>query len=181
MSITYVQYVILSRETFKYLFLPLTSILLFHCPTSPIIINKHISCLCCVFVNLINHMVDAYFLQRISTKHMVFYGFQVVGSESIDGVDRATQITKFIEGYREGKTIQKRTSGPSLLRVIHRSFDIRVVYIFVFVVAVLMVIQTLYKGDDDYHRVPSQDQGDRARGSVLEAESQQYKPGDKQD
>ncbi|XP_028782878.1 protein disulfide-isomerase 5-2 [Neltuma alba] len=105
----------------------------------------------------------------------------VVGSESINGEDQATQITKLIEGYREGKTLQKRTSGPSLLKVFHRSFDIRMVYIFVFVVAVLMLIQTLYKGDDGYERVPNQDQGDHARSSVLEGQSREYKPGDKQD
>ncbi|KAK4252987.1 hypothetical protein QN277_010831 [Acacia crassicarpa] len=105
----------------------------------------------------------------------------VVGSESIDGEDQATQITKLIEGYREGKTLQKRISGPSLLKVFHRSFDIRMVYIFVFVVAVLMLIQTLYRGDDNYERVPNQDQGDHARSSVSEGQSREYKAGDKQD
>lgn len=107
--------------------------------------------------------------------------FQVVGSESINGEDQATQITKLMEGYREGKTLQKRISGPSLLKAMHRSFDIRMVYIFVFVVAVMMLIQTLYKGDNDYERAPNQDQGDNARSSVFEGQSKEYKPGDKQD
>ncbi|KAK7391158.1 hypothetical protein VNO78_19569 [Psophocarpus tetragonolobus] len=105
----------------------------------------------------------------------------VVDSESIEGEDQATQITKFLEGYREGRTIKKTFSGPSLMRFFHRSFDIRMVYIIVFVVAVLMLIQTFSKGGDEYHSVPNQVQTDNANSSVSEAESKEYKPGDKED
>ncbi|CAJ1976841.1 unnamed protein product [Sphenostylis stenocarpa] len=105
----------------------------------------------------------------------------VVDSESIEGEDQATQISKFLEGYREGRTIKKTFSGPSLMRYIHRSFDIRMVYIIVFVVAVLILIQTFSKGGDDYHPVPNQVQADHASSSVSEAESKEYKPGDKDD
>ncbi|KAK7279732.1 hypothetical protein RJT34_24789 [Clitoria ternatea] len=105
----------------------------------------------------------------------------VNGSESIEEEDQATQITKFLEGYREGRTIKKTFSGPSLMQFFHRSFDIRVLYVVVFVVAVLMLIQTLSKGGDEYHRVPNQDQVDHASSSVSEAESKEYRPGDKDD
>ncbi|XP_027366421.1 protein disulfide-isomerase 5-2 [Abrus precatorius] len=105
----------------------------------------------------------------------------VVGSESIEGEDQATQITKFIEGYREGRTIKKPFSEPSFMRFIQRSFDIRMVYIVVFVVAVLMLIQSFSKGGDEYHRVPNQAQVDHASSSVSEAESREYQPGDKED
>jgi len=106
--------------------------------------------------------------------------FQVVDSESIDGEDQATKISKFLEGYREGRTINKTFSGPSLMQFIHRSFDIRMVYIIVFVVAVLILIQTFSK-DDEYHPVPNQVQEDDPNSSVSEAESKEYKPGDKED
>ncbi|KAJ1424919.1 Thioredoxin-like superfamily [Sesbania bispinosa] len=107
----------------------------------------------------------------------------VDGSESIEGEDQATQITKFLEGYREGRTIKKTFSGPSLMRFIHRSFDIRMVYILVFVAAVLMLIQGLGKGGDEYQRVPNQDQVDHASSSsTSQVESkEEYKPGDKED
>ncbi|XP_061366611.1 protein disulfide-isomerase 5-2 isoform X2 [Gastrolobium bilobum] len=105
----------------------------------------------------------------------------VDGLESIEGEDQATLITKFLEGYKEGRTIKKSFSGPSLMRFINRSFDIRMVYIGVFVVAVLMLIQTFSKGGDDYHRVPNQDQVDHATSSVSEVESKEYKAGDKED
>lgn len=67
------------------------------------------------------------------------------------------------------------------MRFIHRSFDIRMVYIIVFVVAVLMLIQTFSKGGDEYQSVPNQVQTDHASSSVSEAESKEYKPGDKKD
>ncbi|KAH1139474.1 Protein disulfide-isomerase 5-2 [Glycine soja] len=105
----------------------------------------------------------------------------VVDSETIEGEDQGTQITKFLEGYREGRTIKKTFSGPSLMRFIHRSFDIRMVYIIVFVVAVLMLIQTFSKGGDEYQSVPNQVQTDHAISSVSEAENKEYKPGDKED
>ena len=67
------------------------------------------------------------------------------------------------------------------MRFIHRSFDIRMVYIIVFVVAVLMLIQTFSKGGDEYQSVPNQVQTDHASSSVSEAENNEYKPGDKED
>lgn len=67
------------------------------------------------------------------------------------------------------------------MKFIHQSFDIRMVYILVFVVAVLMLIQTINKGDDEYHRVPNQDQVDHASSSVSEVERKEYKSGDKED
>ncbi|RDX83798.1 Protein disulfide-isomerase 5-2 [Mucuna pruriens] len=106
----------------------------------------------------------------------------VVGSESIEGEDQATQITKFLEGYREGRTVKKTFSGPSLMRFIHRSFDIRMVYVIVFMVAVMMLVQSFSKGGNEYQSVPNQVQTDHASSSVSEVESkEEYSPGDKED
>jgi len=55
------------------------------------------------------------------------------------------------------------------------------VYIIVFVVAVLILIQSFSKGDDEYHPVPNQVQHDHPSTSVSEAEGKEYKPGDKED
>ncbi|KAK7270383.1 hypothetical protein RIF29_23477 [Crotalaria pallida] len=105
----------------------------------------------------------------------------VVGSESIEGEDQATLISKFVEGYREGRTMQKAISSPSFMKFIHQSFDIRMVYFLVFIVAVVMLIQTINKGGDEHTRVPNQDQVDHASSSVSEVESKEYKAGDKED
>ncbi|MED6111023.1 Protein disulfide-isomerase 5-2 [Stylosanthes scabra] len=108
----------------------------------------------------------------------------VVGFESIEEEDQATQISKFIEGYREGKTITKQISGPSFMRALHRSFDVRLVYILVGIVAVIMILQTfLVKGSDEYQRVPNQVQATttQASSSVSEVENKEYKAGEKED
>lgn len=132
--------------------------------------------LCCLILILFLIMWEAY------TNFFIY--FQVVGSESIEGEDQGTQITKFLEGYREGRTVKKTLSGPSLMQFIHRSFDIRMVYIFVFVVAVVILIQSLSKGDDsdEYRRVPNQDSKvNHPSSSISEGESKEYKEGDKED
>ncbi|KAL1369795.1 hypothetical protein HN51_000151 [Arachis hypogaea] len=107
----------------------------------------------------------------------------VVGFESIEEEDQATQISKFVEGYREGKTIKKEMSGPSFMRYLQRSFDVRLVYILVGIVAVMMILQTFFvKGGDEYQRVSNQVQAaTQARSSVSEVENNEYKAGDKED
>lgn len=44
-----------------------------------------------------------------------------------------------------------------------------------------MLIQNINKGDDEPQRVGSQDQVDPASSSVSEAESREYKSGEKED
>ncbi|KAK7277289.1 hypothetical protein RIF29_18440 [Crotalaria pallida] len=106
----------------------------------------------------------------------------VVGSESIDGEDQATLITKFIEGYREGRTTKKRTSGRSVLRALKRNFNMRMVYIFVCAMAVMMLMQWfISKVSGQYQRVPTQDQVGHASSSVTKVESKELKSADKED
>jgi hypothetical protein len=51
----------------------------------------------------------------------------------------------------------------------------------VFVVAVIMLIQTVNKGDDEPLRVGTPDHDDTASSSVSEAEKKEYRSGDKED
>ncbi|KAI9124564.1 hypothetical protein K1719_004486 [Acacia pycnantha] len=105
----------------------------------------------------------------------------VIGSESIDEVDQATQISKFLEGYREGRTTQKRLDGPSLLRVLTKSPALRILYVFIAVIAISMLVLIFCYGDDEHQRVPREDQVVHASSSALEAKSKEYKPEDKED
>ncbi|KAH7524972.1 hypothetical protein FEM48_Zijuj06G0175900 [Ziziphus jujuba var. spinosa] len=107
--------------------------------------------------------------------------FTVVGSESIDEEDQASQVSRFLEGYREGRTIQKRISKSSLLGFINSLIGIRTVYLIVFLVGVIMLIQNINKGDDEPLGVGSRDEVDRASSSVSEAESKEHKYGEKED
>ncbi|KAH1090591.1 hypothetical protein J1N35_017848 [Gossypium stocksii] len=97
--------------------------------------------------------------------------FSVIGVESLDAEDQGTQISRFLEGYREGRTERKTVKGPSFMDFIHSLVGIRTVYILVFIVAMMMLIQSIGK-EDDMPRVGSQDAVDHAGSS--EAESSRY-------
>ncbi|XP_052875336.1 protein disulfide-isomerase 5-2-like isoform X2 [Gossypium arboreum] len=97
--------------------------------------------------------------------------FLVIGVESLDAEDQGTQISRFLEGYREGRIERKTVKGPSFMDFIHSLVGIRTVYILVFIVAMMMLIQSIGK-EDDMPRVGSQDAVDHAGSS--EAESSRY-------
>ncbi|XP_010246306.1 PREDICTED: protein disulfide isomerase-like 5-2 [Nelumbo nucifera] len=106
----------------------------------------------------------------------------VIGSESMDEEDQGSQITRFLEGYREGRTVQKRIRGPSLVGYINSLISIRTIYLIVFVIAVLMLIQTLQKPDED--DVPQRHtvaQVDDSSSSLTKKQSREYRPEDKED
>ncbi|XP_076915327.1 protein disulfide-isomerase 5-2-like [Bidens hawaiensis] len=70
--------------------------------------------------------------------------FSVIDSESIEKEDQESQITLFLERYREGKVIEKRM-GPSVLGYISSLFGMRSVYILVLVAAVVFLVATAGK------------------------------------
>lgn len=70
--------------------------------------------------------------------------FSVIGSESIHSEDQGSQITLFIERFREGKVIEK-SLGPSFLGYMTSLIGMRTVYIIVFLVAVMILIATIGK------------------------------------
>lgn len=74
--------------------------------------------------------------------------FLVVGSETIDGEDQGSEITRFLEGYREGKILSKKI-GLTFMAFVNSLIGFRLVFIIVFVVAVLMLIQTIGRYDED--------------------------------
>ncbi|CAK9137142.1 unnamed protein product [Ilex paraguariensis] len=105
--------------------------------------------------------------------------FSVIGSESIDELDKGSQITKFLERYREGSVIQKRISGPSLIGYINSLIGIRAIYIIVFVVAVMMLIQTITK--EEPLRVGTRAEADHASRSTSQESREHHQSGDKED
>ncbi|XP_042509521.1 protein disulfide-isomerase 5-2 [Macadamia integrifolia] len=75
--------------------------------------------------------------------------FSVIGSESLDEEDQGSQITRFIEGYREGRTEKKSISGPSLMGFFNSVIGVRMVLTIIFLVAVLLLILTIGKDNED--------------------------------
>ncbi|XP_076901479.1 protein disulfide-isomerase 5-2-like [Bidens hawaiensis] len=68
----------------------------------------------------------------------------VIGSESIQGEDQGSQITLFLERFREGKVIEK-TLGPSFTGYLMSLLGMRTVYILIFLFAVVFLIATIGK------------------------------------
>ncbi|MCL7024134.1 hypothetical protein MKW94_025416 [Papaver nudicaule] len=109
----------------------------------------------------------------------------VVGSENLEEEDQGTQITRFLEGYREGRTEKKSISGPSIMGFINSLISIKSVYLLVFIVAVIMLIQTINKQDDQDevpHRSQAHPNVDQGSSSASESENKPvYRPEDKED
>ncbi|OMO50317.1 Thioredoxin [Corchorus capsularis] len=101
--------------------------------------------------------------------------FSVVGIESLDNEDQGSQISHFLEGYKAGRTERKKVKGPSFMEFIHSLIGIRTIYIIVFIVAMMMLIQSVGK-DDEPVRDGRRDEIHHAESSVSsEAESSQKK------
>lgn len=69
----------------------------------------------------------------------------VEGSESLREGDYGSQVSRFLEGYREGRTTKKKVGrgSPTLL-------GLNAVYILVFLVAVLVVLMYFSaQGEED--------------------------------
>ncbi|XP_021767253.1 protein disulfide-isomerase 5-2-like [Chenopodium quinoa] len=75
--------------------------------------------------------------------------FNVIDSESISEDDQGSAITHFLEGYKEGRTVSKKISGPSFMQFLNSMIGLKLVFLVVFLVAVMMIIQTLGKEDED--------------------------------
>ncbi|XP_062025554.1 protein disulfide-isomerase 5-2 [Rosa rugosa] len=104
----------------------------------------------------------------------------VNGSESIDGEDQASQVSQFLEGYKEGRTIKEKVGGSVSLTAFISSFiGIGTVYILVFVVATIILIRKAT--EEEPLRVGRGDKVDHATSSTAEAESSEHKAGEKED
>ncbi|KAH6759388.1 PDI-like 5-2 [Perilla frutescens var. frutescens] len=71
--------------------------------------------------------------------------YTVIGSESMDETNMGNQVSKFLEGYREGNTVQKNLHGPTLAGFIKSQSGVRLVLILIFVVLVMVLIMTMAK------------------------------------
>ncbi|CAI9106225.1 OLC1v1005334C1 [Oldenlandia corymbosa var. corymbosa] len=95
----------------------------------------------------------------------------VIGSESMKEVDQGSEITRFLEGYRQGSVIQKRISGPSFMGFINSLFGMRTVYILIFVVAMFILILTINK--EEPQRAGTEDSTDQGSSSTSQPETRE--------
>ncbi|XP_050376330.1 protein disulfide-isomerase 5-2 [Argentina anserina] len=104
--------------------------------------------------------------------------FRVNGSETIGEEDQASQVSQFLEGYKEGRTIKERVGGSlSLTSFISSFLGLGTVYVLVFVVATIILVRKAT--EEEPLRVGRGDEVDRATSSISEAESREA--GEKED
>lgn len=107
---------------------------------------------------------------------------QVVDSEVIRKEDQGTHITKFLEGYREGRTVQKRISGPSLMGYIKSlHMGVKIAYIMVFLVIIVMIVLAFCMDNEERHQARMRGQADEWISSSSEPETRDYRSGEKED
>ncbi|KAH1065056.1 hypothetical protein J1N35_030043 [Gossypium stocksii] len=96
--------------------------------------------------------------------------FTVIGYESLDEEeDQSSQISRFLEGYREGRMEKKMIKGPSFMDYMN-VIGIAAVFIIVFLVAILMLIRRLSTHDDnkphkDIYADDDDDEGEEERSA----------------
>ncbi|GKV09069.1 hypothetical protein SLEP1_g20618 [Rubroshorea leprosula] len=102
----------------------------------------------------------------------------VIGSESLNDEDQGSQILRFLEGYREGRTALKGVNRPSLMSSIKSLIGVKTFYIIVFLVAGLILLCSLVNKEEPL-RVGTRDQVDHTRSFV--AETSESRSGEKED
>ncbi|PKA57352.1 Protein disulfide isomerase-like 5-2 [Apostasia shenzhenica] len=108
----------------------------------------------------------------------------VEGFESLDdNDDQGTQVSWFLEGYRQGRTTKKRISEPSFMGFLQSLFGTKTVYLIVVVVGFLMLIPKLTNRRENthYRRQSHSRAEDVSNASPENASQQDYRPGKKED
>ncbi|KAL0360098.1 UNVERIFIED_CONTAM: protein disulfide-isomerase 5-2 [Sesamum radiatum] len=59
--------------------------------------------------------------------------------------DIGTQVSRFLEGYREGNVIKKSLAGPTLMGFLNSQIGVKIVLIFIFVALVMLMIFSMSK------------------------------------
>ncbi|PPD72216.1 hypothetical protein GOBAR_DD30880 [Gossypium barbadense] len=108
--------------------------------------------------------------------------FSVIGIESLNNEDQGSQISQFLEGYRQGRTEKKTVKAPLFMGFFNSVVGI-VAFFIIFIVVAMMILMIvlliIISKDNEPVRVGSREEVDRADNS--EAESSQHGPGKKED
>ncbi|CAN6457370.1 unnamed protein product [Victoria cruziana] len=92
--------------------------------------------------------------------------YSVEGSESlVDDEDHGSQISRFLERYREGRIVKKAFAGPSLIGYINSLISINTVYLIVFIVVIIMLIRNIGGFDKD-EAPPSRQSGSNSEATT---------------
>ncbi|XP_016514974.2 protein disulfide isomerase-like 5-2 isoform X1 [Nicotiana tabacum] len=108
----------------------------------------------------------------VSSKPSVPLPVQVIGSDSVEEENQGSQITQFLQGYKEGSIIQKRITSDSYKAFRNSMIGIGAVILVLVVLLVVTVMQSLKEE-------PSRDHVDHPSSSASPSEA--LRSGDKED
>ncbi|XP_057793567.1 protein disulfide isomerase-like 5-2 [Salvia miltiorrhiza] len=97
--------------------------------------------------------------------------YTVIGSESMDETNMGNQVSKFLEGYREGNVVQKSINGPSLAGFIKSQIGVRLFLMLLFVVLVVVLIVMMAK--EEPLTVGTRDHATDGRSSASQPETRE--------
>ncbi|XP_042057633.1 protein disulfide isomerase-like 5-2 [Salvia splendens] len=97
--------------------------------------------------------------------------YLVTGSENGDKTDMAAQVSRFLEGYREGRVIHKRIIGPSLMSLMNSKVAIIVALLLICVVLAVVLIVAMVQ--DEPLTVGTREKVVEQRSSSLHQESEE--------
>ncbi|XP_057789697.1 protein disulfide isomerase-like 5-2 [Salvia miltiorrhiza] len=95
--------------------------------------------------------------------------YLVTGSENGDKADMASQVSRFLEGYREGRVIHKRITGPSLMSLMDSKVAVILVLLLICVVLAVVLIVSMVQ--DEPLTVGTREKVVEGRSSALQQES----------
>jgi protein disulfide-isomerase A1 len=75
--------------------------------------------------------------------------YSVSGLETLNEENLESEITRFVEGYRQGRTIKQSVKGPSFLDFLYSLISIKTVYTIVVVVAVLILALNMSSSESE--------------------------------
>lgn len=109
---------------------------------------------------------------------------KVEGLERLEEEDQASQVSQFLKGYREGKTIKMMVKGHSFKDFMNSIMGIGLVLVIVVMVSVLVAIIYLAgetgDGTQTRHSRPEDEPGYKPISNSSEGTSEGYR-GDKED
>ncbi|KAH9624007.1 hypothetical protein KSS87_007023 [Heliosperma pusillum] len=92
----------------------------------------------------------------ISGHHKDSFNAEVIDSDRIGEDDQGSQVTQFLEGYKDGRTVLKKISGPSFMQFLNSMVGFKLIIIIVFAIAVMMMFQFVGNNEEDRpNRPPS--------------------------
>ncbi|XP_060198001.1 protein disulfide-isomerase 5-2-like [Lycium barbarum] len=101
--------------------------------------------------------------------------FSVIGSDSVEGEDQGSQITRFLQGYREGSVVQKRITSDAYKAFRNSMYMIGALILVLVVILVVTIMQSLKEE-------PPRDQLDHPGSSTSPLEAREpLRSGNKED